>query len=211
MNTAHKYGVPAQIVLFDLGRVLLDWDPDRLYQKLILDPVERHRFLSTICTMAWHTKHDAGTGFAENAQPLIEKYPDQRHFIEAWGERWLEMFDGYIEGVPALIHRLEAEGLPLFALTNMPSSTWEEMKTHFSHLQRFRDIIISGDEKCVKPDPKIYQIALTRMGSPAPETVLFIDDSRANIEAADTLGFQTHLFTSAQSLETDLMKRHLIG
>jgi len=172
MNMAHNYGVPVQFVLFDLGRVLLDWEPDRLYQKLIPDQQARARFLSTVCTMEWHGRHDAGAGFAENAQPLIEKFPKHTHLIRAWGERWFEMFDGYIAGVPSLIDRLEAAKVPL---------------------------------------AEIYKIALARMGDPAPETVLFIDDSAPNIVAADALGFQTHLFTSAKGLETALIKRDLLG
>jgi len=210
MNKAHKYGVPVEFVLFDLGRVLLDWEPDRLYQKLIPEREARARFLSTVCTMEWHARHDAGASFAENARPLIEKFPEHEALIHAWSAQWLGMFDGYIEGVPALIDRLEATNIPLYALSNMPSDPWEDMRTHFPYLQRFLDVIVSGDEKCIKPDPKIYQISLARMGNPAPETVFFIDDSAANIAAADALGFQTHLFTSARCLETALIKHKLI-
>jgi len=146
MNTAHNYDVPVQIVLFDLGRVLLDWEPDRLYQKLIADKDARERFLATVCTMKWHNAHDAGASFADNAAPLIEKFPEHAPLIRAWGDRWFEMFDGYIDGVPALIDRLKAAGVRLFALSNMPSEPWEEMQTHFPYLQSFIDVIVSGDE-----------------------------------------------------------------
>lgn len=211
MNMAHNYGVPVQIVLFDLGRVLLDWEPDRLYQKLIPDQAARLRFLQSVCTMEWHGRHDAGMSFAQNAGLLIQKFPEHADLIKAWGERWFEMFNGYIEGVPALIDRLERGNIPIYALSNMPSDPWPEMQKRFPYLARFRDTIVSGDEKCIKPDPEIYQIALARMGKPRPQSVLFIDDSPANITAADALGFQTHLFTSAQSLETALIKLELIG
>lgn len=211
MNMAHNYGVPVKIVLFDLGRVLLDWEPDRLYRKLIAHPEERQAFLSNICTMAWHTRHDAGTSFAENADELIAQYPDHTDLIRAWGMRWFEMFDGYIDGVPALIDQLLARNTPLFALSNMPGDPWEEMKKQFNYLTYFRDVIVSGHEKCVKPDPRIYRIALARMDNPEPNSVLFIDDSAKNIAAADALGFQTHHFTSAFSLEKALIKLKLIG
>jgi len=211
MNTAHNYDVPVEIVLFDLGRVLLDWEPDRLYQKLIPDEKARERFLSTVCTMEWHNAHDAGASFADNARALIRKFPEHGPLIRAWGDRWFEMFNGYIEGVPALIDQLKTAKVPLFALSNMPSDPWEEMQTHFPYLKSFIDVIVSGDEKCVKPGPEIYKIALARMGNPPPETVLFIDDGPANIDAANAQGFQTHLFTSARSLETALIKRKLIG
>ena len=211
MNKARNYDVPVKIVLFDLGRVLLDWEPDRLYQKLIPDARARKNFLTNICNMDWHSQHDAGVSFAENAAKLLQKYPDKASLIKAWGERWFEMFDGYIEGVPALIDRLEAQNIPLFALSNMPSEPWEEMKTHFPYLLRFQDVIVSGDEKCLKPDEKIYKIALNRLGHPSADSVLFIDDSPANIAAAEKLGMQTHLFTSSQGLETALIRLNLIG
>ena len=156
MNKRHNYDVPAGIVLFDLGGVLLDWDPDRLYHRLIPDQIERAHFLTTICTMAWHTRHDAGAGFAENAAALIARHPEKADLIKAWGTRWFDMFNGYIEGVPALIDRLRAKDIPLYALSNMPGDPWEEMNTHFAYLTYFRDVIVSGHEKCVKPDPEIY-------------------------------------------------------
>ena len=211
MNKAQNYDVPVKIVLFDLGRVFLDWEPDRLYQKLITDAQARASFLKNICNMEWHGKHDAGVSFSENAAQLIEKYPDKANLISAWGTRWFEMFDGYIEGVPALIDRLDAQNIPLYALSNMPSDPWEEMKTHFPYLLRFRDVIVSGHEKCIKPDEKIYKIALSRLGQPRPESVLFIDDSPANITAAKQIGMQTHLFTSSQGLETALIRLNLIS
>jgi len=211
MNKAHKSNVPVHFVLFDLGRVLLDWEPDRLYQKLIRNEEARKHFLASVCTMAWHNAHDSGASFAQNAKPLIEKYPQHTALINAWGTRWFEMFGGYIEGIPALIDALKAANMPLYALSNMPSEPWEEMKVHFPYLNRFRDVIVSGDEKCTKPGPKIYQVALARMGNPASQNVLFIDDSPANIAAAEALGFQTHLFTSAYSLEKTLIKLNILG
>ncbi len=211
MNKAQDYDVPVKIVLFDLGRVLLDWEPERLYRKLIPDAEVRASFLKNICNMAWHANHDAGLSFAENAVQLIENYPDKASLIKAWGARWFEMFDGYIEGVPTLIDKLQERNVPLFALSNMPSDPWQDMKTHFPYLQCFQDVIVSGDEKCIKPDEKIYQIALNRLGQPRADTVLFIDDSQANITAAEKIGMQTHLFTSSQGLETALIRLNLIS
>lgn len=211
MNKTHVNGVSVQFVLFDLGRVLLDWEPDRLYKKLIPDEEARKHFLTSICTMEWHTRHDAGSSFAQNALPLIEKFPEHAALINAWGARWFEMFDGYIAGVPAIIDALHANNIPLYALSNMPSEPWEEMKVHFPYLKQFLDVIVSGDEKCVKPHADIYHIALARMGNPAPNSVLFIDDSPANIAAADALGLQTHLFKSAFDLKTALIKLNILG
>lgn len=199
-----------QTVLFDLGRVVLDWEPDRLYQKLIPDTKARADFLARICTMDWHTRHDAGVSFAENAAHLIDQFPDHAPLIHAWGNRWMEMFDDYIDGTPDLMDRLAARNVPLFALTNMPSETWPLMVENFSRMEMFRDVIVSGDENCVKPQAEIFNIALRRMGAPAPETVIFIDDSQANVEAAAKLGFVTHHFISAEGLETALIDHKLI-
>ena len=211
MNSASDTIVPVSHVLFDLGGVLLDWSPARLYQKLIPDAEERAHFLDNICTLAWHNAHDAGASFADNGDALIALYPHHEQLIRAWSERWLEMFDGYIEGVPALIDRLDAANVPLYALSNMPKDPWPVMREHFVYLQRFRDVVVSADEKCVKPGAEIYHIALKRMGGLTPNTVLFIDDRRDNIDAAEALGFRTHLFTTASGLEIALKKLKLIS
>lgn len=199
-----------QTVLFDLGRVVIDWEPDRLYSKLIPDAEERKRFLETVCTMAWHTRHDAGVSFSDNAASLIAEFPDKATLIRAWGDRWLEMFDGYVAGTPALMDELVKNEVPLYALTNMPSETWPMMQDMYPRMALFRDVIVSGDEKCVKPDQEIFNIALARMGNPSPETVLFMDDSPANIDAAAHYGFVTHLFTDASGLETALIEHKLL-
>tara|TARA_R110000787_G_scaffold187716_4_gene299560 strand:+ start:12912 stop:13520 length:609 start_codon:yes stop_codon:yes gene_type:complete len=198
------------IALFDLGRVVLDWEPSRLYTKIFDDAAARDHFLGEICTMDWHTRHDAGVSFADNAAALIAKHPQYETEIRAWGSRWMEMFDGYVDGTPDLIARLDARGIPLYALSNMPSATWPDMVTHFDILQRFRHVVVSGDLKRVKPDPAIYHHTLKVMGDPAPETVLFIDDSLKNIEAADALGFTTHHFTGAAGLEGALEAHGLL-
>jgi 2-haloacid dehalogenase len=196
--------------LFDLGRVVLDWEPSRLYDKIFADAGVRDRFLDEICTMAWHTQHDAGTSFADNAAPLISQYPEFESEIRAWSGRWMEMFSGYVDGTPELIARLDARNVPLFALSNMPSQPWPEMLAHFDVLQRFRHVVVSGDIKMVKPNPAIYHHTLDVMGNPDPASILFIDDSDKNIAAADALGFQTHHFTGAAGLEAALVHHGLI-
>ena len=198
------------IALFDLGRVVLDWEPARLFSRLLPDAEERDRFLSDICSMEWHTRHDAGVSFADNALPLIAKFPEYETEIRAWGGRWMEMFDGYIDGTPALIERLEARNVPLYALSNMPSETWPMMLEHFPLLKRFRNTVVSGDIGLVKPDPAIFAHTLRMLGDPAPPDVFFIDDSEKNIIAANALGFRTHLFRSAEGLEAALVAEGLL-
>ena len=193
-----------RIALFDLGRVVLDWEPSRLYSKIFDTAEERDWFLENICTMDWHTRHDAGETFADTRPDLIAEFPKYEDEIRAWGDRWMEMFDGYINGTPELMDRLAAKNVPLFALSNMSSETWPWHQAAFPKLGMFKDVVVSGDVKLVKPDPAIYQLTLERMGSPAPQEVIFIDDSPKNIEAASVLGFDTHLFENAEGLEKKL-------
>ena len=200
----------ARIALFDLGRVVLDWEPARLYSRLLPDAEERERFLSEICTMAWHTRHDAGGSFADNALPLIAQYPQYEAEIRAWGGCWMEMFDGYIDGTEDLVERLHAAGQPLYGLSNMPAEVWPAMLEAFPVMQRLRDVVVSGEEGVVKPDRRIYEIALERMGQPAPGDVFFIDDSLKNVEAAASLGFDAHHFRGAATLERALRDRGLL-
>ena len=198
------------IALFDLGRVVLDWEPSRLYDKIFDDKAERDWFLSDVCTMDWHTLNDAGSTFAETIPLLIAKFPQYEDAIRAWSGRWMEMFDGYVEGTPELMDRLQAAGVPLYALSNMTSETWPWHLEAFPKLAMFDDVIVSGDVNLVKPDPAIYQLTLQRMGNPDPQSVIFIDDSQVNIDGAAALGFQTHLFTGSQSLEQALLEEGLL-
>ena len=200
----------ANIALFDLGRVVLDWEPKRLYAKIFSDPDACDRFLRDVCTMAWHTRHDAGASFADNAAPLIAQFPEFEAEIRAWGGRWMEMFDGYVDGVPALIEQLDARSVPLFALSNMPAETWPLMEAHFPLLDRFASVVVSGEIGLVKPDPDIFYYTLGLMGDVSPDEVLFIDDSPQNIAAADALGFQTHHFEGAAGLERTLKAHGLL-
>ncbi|MEM9669976.1 MAG: HAD-IA family hydrolase [Pseudomonadota bacterium] len=199
-----------RFLLFDLGHVLFDWEPAKLYRELIPDDTERDAFLRDVCNMEWHTNHDRGVSFADNAVHLIHEYPHYEREILAWGNRWFDMFHGYVDGTPELINRLQANGHPLYALSNVPGENWSGMLEKFGHLHKFEDIVVSGHEKCVKPERKIYEIALARMGDPDPGSVLFIDDRKTNTDAAAALGFEVHTFNTAQRLETDLIDRNLL-
>ena len=200
----------ARIALFDLGGVIIDWSPARLYSKIFADRAEMDRFLSSICTMEWHTRHDAGVGFAENAAPLIAAHPQYENQIKAWRGRWMEMFDGTIAGSERLVESLAGRGTPLYALSNMPAETWGEVFPAYPILKRFRQIVVSGETGLVKPDPAIFQLTLARMGGPSPDEVLFIDDSARNIATADALGFRTHLFRDSAGLERTLILEGLL-
>lgn len=200
----------AEIALFDLGHVVLDWEPSRLYTKIFDTPQERDAFLTDVCTMAWHTRHDAGVSFADNAAELIRLYPHYEAEILAWGRRWMEMFDGYMDGTAELIARLDARGVPLYALSNMPADPWDEMLEAFDVLRRFRHVVVSGQIGMIKPNADIYHHALKMMDGPDPDKVIFIDNSLPNVEAADALGFRTHHFKHAEGLEQALVREGLL-
>lgn len=200
----------ARFALFDLGGVLLDWSPARLYSRIFSDAAERDRFLTEVCTLDWHLAHDKGVSFAENAAPLIAKYPQYDDQIRAWGGRWPEMFNGYIQGTDRLVEMLHGRGTPLYGLSNMPAEIWPMMLDMFPALKRFRHVTVSGKIGLVKPDPAIFHYTRAKMGDPAPDEVLFIDDVPRNIATADALGYRTHLFRDAASLETALVREGLI-
>ncbi len=200
----------ASSVLFDLGHVVLDWRPLRLYTQIFADPAEAEHFCAEICTMEWHTRHDAGASMADNAAPLIARYPHYESAIRAWRTRWLDMFEGYVPGVPALIARLEERRTPLYGLSNLPAEVAQETFDAFPIVKLLRDVVVSGEEKVIKPDPEIYRIALARMGAPEPSSVLFVDDRPDNTAAAQALGFHVHTFTRADLLERTLNDHKLL-
>ncbi|WP_084396373.1 HAD-IA family hydrolase [Henriciella aquimarina] len=196
-----------RIVLFDLGNVVVDWKPVRLYRQIFPTEEEARRFCDEVCTLAWHVEHDRGVPMAENAARLKAEYPHHAAEIDAWRTRWFDMFDGYVTGTDALIEALDAAGHPLYGLSNMPAEVWPETLERFPVLGRLRDVVVSGEEGVVKPDPAIYEIALKRMGHPDPGDVFFIDDSLKNVEAARALGLDTHHFQGADDLEKALAAR----
>ena len=198
--------MPERIILFDLGNVVVDWNPVRLYAKIFPTLEEAEAFCTDVCNMAWHVEHDRGLSFAEGARRLKAVYPHYAEEIDAWHGRWFEMFDGYEPGVPALMARLEEAGHPLYGLSNISAEIWPEMLERFAMIRILRDVIVSGEEGLIKPDPKIYEVALKRMGHPDPADVLFIDDSLKNVEAARALGFGVHHFQGAAGLEQALVE-----
>lgn len=200
--------VKADVALFDFGRVLADWDPRYLYSKLIAEPERLDRFLGEVCTLDWHAAHDRGVAMTDNAAPLIGRFPEFEAEIRAWEARWPEMFAGPIPGVPAIVRRLHAAGRPLYMLTNLPAEKKSHILETFDVAPLFRDIIVSGEEGVMKPDRRIYEIAAARICA-APERIVFIDDSPANVDAARAFGMDAVLFADAATLERDLDARGL--
>ncbi len=191
-------------VLFDIGNVMISWHPENLFRKIIADPDRRAFFLETVVPMDWHIHHDAGVSFADNRTGVMARFPEFSNEILAFDQRYDEMLGEPIPETMAVIEELEARGVPQYALTNMPAEKAQMVFDHIPAFRHMKDVIISGVEKMVKPDPAIYRLALRRMSLTAPE-VFFVDDNAANIAAADKLGFATHLFERPKALRPALV------
>lgn len=200
--------VPGAVV-FDVGRVLFDWDLRHLYAKLIDDPAELDWFLANVVTEEWHFQSDAGRGVAEIVGERVAEFPQYARLIEAYPARFNETLPGAIPGTHAIVRRLAAAGVPLYALTNFGAEFFAGFRPTAAIFELFADIIVSGAERCAKPHPRIYEIAEARIAQ-APERLLFIDDNPANVDAAVARGWQAHLFTDAAALERTLVARGLL-
>lgn len=196
-------------VLFDIGNVMITWHPENLFRKVITDVERRQHFLTNVVPMTWHDRHDAGVTFAENRLKPLADYPEFADEIHAFDSRFDEMLGEPIRETMAIIEELQAKGVPQYALTNMPHEKAEMVFSKIPAFRHMRDVIISGVEKIVKPDPRIYEIALKRMGLPA-DAVFFTDDNRANIDAARAMGFVTHLFDRPGSLRPALVRAGIL-
>ncbi|RMF70392.1 MAG: HAD family phosphatase [Alphaproteobacteria bacterium] len=196
-------------VVFDIGNVLLRWDPAFLYEKLIPDAQERAFFLREVVPLDWHLEHDRGRSYGETIPERQRRFPRYAELIAAYYERWDETIAGPIWGSVALLEALHARGVPLYAITNYSAETFPRARQQFPFLGRFRDIVVSGEEGVVKPDPVIFTRAIARFGI-RPETALFIDDSPANVEAAAECGFRTHRFVTPQDLCAVLARANLV-
>ncbi len=190
-------------VIWDIGNVIVRWDPRTLYNRIMPDAALRERFLTQVCTLDWHFRHDLGVTFAENRAPLLERYPEFTEQILDWERRMPEMFSGAIPETEAAIAALAGRSVPQFGLSNMSHEMIgpiRQMSPAFGHL---RDIVISAETAIMKPDPRIYAQACERFGL-EPEQAIFIDDSAKNIEGARALGFHVHHFTDPAQLRPAL-------
>ncbi|WP_257545978.1 HAD family phosphatase [Sphingopyxis sp. DBS4] len=193
-------------VIFDVGRVLFDWDLRYLFAKLITDERELDWFVTNVVTPDWHFQHDAGRPLAEMVPELKAEFPDQAALIDAYATRFNETIPGPVPGSLELVERLDAAGVPLFAITNFGHEFWEMFRPTQPVFDRFRNIIVSGTEKMVKPDPAIYRLAIERFGID-PAGALFVDDVAANVAGAESVGIAGHRFVDAAALERDLVAR----
>jgi 2-haloacid dehalogenase len=196
-------------VVFDVGRVLVQWDLRHLFAKLIADSEELDWFLVNVVTPEWHFQHDAGRPLAEMLPELKAAYPAYSDHIDAYAVRFNETIPGPVAGSFEIVEELSAQGVPLFAITNFGAQFWAGFRPTQPIFNHFRDIIVSGVEKMVKPDAAIYQLALGRFGL-APGEAIFVDDNLPNVVAAQANGFIGHHFADASSLRKELAEIGLL-
>lgn len=198
-------------VVFDVGQVLVEWDARHLYEKLIADRADLDAFLADVVTHEWHFQHDVGRPFIETSTELIARFPHHRNLIAAWGPRFNETVPRLVPGMREVVYDLAAASVPLYAITNFSGEFWPQFRAREAELfAAFRDVVVSGDERLVKPDPAIYRLALARFGL-APGEGLFIDDRLDNVIAAEANGFLGHHFVDAATLRARLVDEGLLG
>ncbi|WP_066525157.1 HAD family hydrolase [Erythrobacter sp. CCH5-A1] len=196
-------------VVFDVGRVLFHWQLSALFEQLIDDPEELAWFLANVVTEEWHFEHDRGRLLDEMVPERIALYPQYEAHIRAYRTRFNETLPGPVEGAHELVERLAAAGVPLYCLTNFGEEFFAAFRPTQPVFDHFADIIVSGTEKVVKPEARIYEIVEERSGRSGAQ-LFFTDDNAANISAACARGWDAHLFTDAQALEAQLVAAGLL-
>ncbi|MGC8633265.1 MAG: HAD family hydrolase [Candidatus Limnocylindrales bacterium] len=197
-------------VVFDLGGVLIDWDPRYLYRRLFGgDQAAMEVFLAEVCTPQWNAGQDAGRPWGEAVAELSARHPEARELILAFDQRWEEMLGGPIEGSVELLAELRAARLPLYALSNWSAAKFPIARARYPFLGWFRDVVISGEVGLLKPDPAIYRLLLDRQGL-LPRHTLYVDDSEPNVDAARRVGMRALHFRDAGTLRRELAAMGLL-
>jgi 2-haloacid dehalogenase len=190
-------------VVFDIGGVLIDWDPRYVYRSLFGDPASMEQFLATVCTADWHRAHDLGADVWRSCQELAGRHPEYRDMIMVWAERSEEMAVGQFDDTVAVLGDLTASGMPCYALSNMEPEAFRIRRSRFPFMRWFDGHVISGLEGVAKPDRTIFEILLRRHAL-RPAATVFIDDQIRNVNAARELGLHALHFSSAAQLRRDL-------
>jgi len=198
--------VPAAIdaVVFDVGNVLVRWDPRNLYRSLIPDRAEREEFLASVCTEAWNHRADLGERFDDLVDELVAAHPERRELITAYRDRWSDMLGEPVTEAVALLTELRAAGVPVYALTNFSVETWPQAVRRYPFLDDFDGVVMSGRERVAKPDPAIYRLLVERYHL-APSRTFFTDDKQVNVDAARAAGLVAERFTDGAVLRRQLV------
>jgi 2-haloacid dehalogenase len=196
-------------IVFDLGGVLIDWNPRHLYRKLFDDEAAMEWFLAEVCHSAWNEEQDRGRTFAAAIEEAAARHPDHRPMIAAYFERWDEMMAGPIEGSVEVLEELRVAGYELHALTNWSAETFPFARERFAFLGWFESILVSADVGLIKPDPAIFELLLERIGR-SPTECIYIDDNPKNVAAAAAVGFDGIAFADSAQLRHEFGRRELL-
>lgn len=192
-------------IVFDFGGVLIDWNPRHLYKKMFHDKNEMEWFLENVCSGEWNLMHDKGAKFSESIPILQAQYPQYSKEIESYYTRWPEMVAGPIEGSIEILNELQSKGYTVYGLTNWSRETFNIVYRDFEFFRKLDGIVVSADEKLLKPDPKLFNVLLKRFDL-KPESCVFIDDNLQNYETAKEMGFISIRFTSPENLRLALQQ-----
>lgn len=197
-------------VVWDIGRVLVAWDFPAIWRDVIPDPADLAAFTTDVVSEAWHFRHDQGEPMAAMIAERVARYPQHRPLLERYRTHWLLSVPGPVPGTHDLVRRLATRRVPQFSITNFGADAFALFRPTFPVLDHMRDIVVSGEERLVKPDPAIFALAARRFGH-EPARMLFVDDNAANIAAARDLGWRVHHFLGdAGALEADLVALGLL-
>src|SRR5215468_4056932 len=203
-------GSGRSIAIFDLGGVLIDWDPRHLYRKLFAcDETAMEHFLATVCTHEWNRSQDAGRTFAEGARLLKAEHPDKAELIDAYCARFAEMMPGPIAGSVEILADLKSLGVPLYCLTNFSAETYPPTFERFEFLRWFRGVVVSGEVGVIKPDRRVFELLLERFAID-PKRAVYVDDVAANVDAARPFGIHAIQFTTPTALRVELIELGLL-
>jgi 2-haloacid dehalogenase len=191
-----------ETIVFDFGGVLIDWNPRHLFRKIISDNNEMETFLREVCTDEWNAEQDRGRTLKDGTEWLVERHPEKESLIRMYYDRWTEMLNGPIQGTVDILAALK-KNYPVYGLTNWSAETFPVALERYEFLQWLNGILVSGEEKLMKPDPVIYELLASRFNI-TPQVSLFIDDNIKNVKAAGEFGFQTIHFKDPVQLNDAL-------
>jgi 2-haloacid dehalogenase len=192
-------------VVFDVGNVLIRWDPFQVYREMIPDDEKRAWFLQNVCTAAWNLEQDRGRSWEEGVALLVASHPEWESQIRAYDERWHEAVPGLIEDSVSVLEEMKGRGDKVYAITNFSREKWAECLIRFPFLQSFDGVVVSAHERVIKPDPAIFRILLERYDLAAADCI-FVDDSARNIETARQLGMKGVHFVEPIDLRAELSR-----
>ena len=199
-----------RVAIFDLGGVVIDWNPRYLYRKLFNgNETEMEYFLAAVCTSSWNAQQDAGRPFAEGCESLKRLHPDKAKLIDAWFERYGEMLGGEIPGTVDILRELRSRSVPIYALSNWSAETFPIAVNRFECLSWFNGVLLSGQVKALKPDRRIFEIFLETFPI-EPSRAIYIDDTSENVGTAVELGMRGVVFKDSAGLRTELTRAGLL-